>query len=45
MSKSTEEAVLMSYNCMHSMQDNETSYIGGLLQEFWEIESTGMSRK
>ena len=35
----------MSYNCIHSMQGNETSDIGGLLQRFWEIESTGMSRE
>ena len=27
------------------MQGNETLDIGGLLQKFWEIESTGMSRE
>ena len=43
LSKPNEEAVLMSYNCIHSMQ--ETSDIGGLRQKFWEIESTGMSRE
>ena len=45
LSKPTEEAVLMSYNCIHSMQGNETSDIGGMVQKFWENESTGMSRE
>ena len=45
LSKPTEEAVLMSYNCIHSMQGNETSDIGGLVQKLWEIESTGISRE
>ena len=43
--KPTEEAVIMSYNCIHYMQGNETSDIGGLLQIFWKIRSTGMSRE
>ena len=45
LSKPTEEAVLMSYNCIHSMQGYEISDIGGLLQKYWEIESTGMLRE
>ena len=45
LSKPTEEAILMSYNCIHSIQGNETSDIHGLLQKFWEIESAGMSRE
>ena len=43
--KPTEEAVVMSYYCIHYIQGNETSDIGGLLQIFWKIRSTGMSRK